>query len=788
MATIFQRSSQGSSVESNTIKVHDPADKILRESQATLASWSKRLNAEDARAERNEQYRQKKFQDEQNNRATNRQWEKTLSEQFIAAVKYNDDVKIKSLETAVRNPKQGVLNQLSELAPSIADTWQAIDEKREKYGKELGRALSFQYGITEQDYQDFNTIKGSIRDFEGKNIAVINKMLERGASWEEIRAVKGLSGYGRLGLKEGEAIRGGQAFKAHQMSVYGKQFDLGKGIGKYSLGTAVTSGNEKILAGVQARVRSEYLEKYKHLDKDLIITHMREPIILAEGRLLSHQAEQNIKSFQSDIKRDETQQIINAINIDGAAGYFAEIDLWAGENGEYMSSASNKAFGYLVSAVESGQITSEQVNQIKEHSLTPKGEKKEVRFDERYWRKADQLDAAVAKFEKGQRDEASAQLAGKELKQKIQTEGLKQQIIDNYENTDNREIMEMLKVAASTGNSSMIKMLQGMLKTSVTGINDTVNIPRLEKLVLSGMLTRAEVIDAQLTPNKTIEWLKKADENNPYKPSDEEDSAFEKEAKRAIENILMRYGQESKNIQSSNLAIVNAHESMRRYFKQGLLDSNGDRSKARDIAIQMFNQDIDAGKMYAIAEHRTVSGVKVYEPHFAQFQLDPKRISYPLSEYTTETVRQNPEIYKEKLIIPEQQVRQFVNDINRNNIKGFPALATHFVNKYQGLNPDGTVKLTELEFMKGQAELLGLEIPDEYFKISDTVMNRIDPKFRRYLGLGSMGVATALNYSGLSSPNTTPKQTGNTMFPNSTSIFREDSNLSSDVFELVGGM
>ena len=90
--------------------------------------------------------------------------------------------------------------------------------------------------------------------------------------------------------------------------------------------------------------------------------------------------------------------------------------------------------------------------------------------------------------------------------------------------------------------------------------------------------------------------------------------------------------------------------------------------------------------------------------------------------------------------------------------------------------------------MKGQAELLGLEIPDEYFKISDTVMNRIDPKFRRYLGLGSMGVATALNYSGLSSPNTTPKQTGNTMFPNSTSIFREDSNLSSDVFELVGGM
>ena len=79
MATIFQRSSQGSSVESNTIKVHDPADKILRESQATLASWSKRLNAEDARAERNEQYRQKKFQEEKENRATNRQWEKTPS-------------------------------------------------------------------------------------------------------------------------------------------------------------------------------------------------------------------------------------------------------------------------------------------------------------------------------------------------------------------------------------------------------------------------------------------------------------------------------------------------------------------------------------------------------------------------------------------------------------------------------------------------------------------------------------------------------------------------------------
>ena len=784
MSNLFRGYSQGSSVESNKIKVKDPSEQILREAQVTLAQWSKRVNAEEGARNRHLQYRQDVYQKEKEQRAIQRETEREFAKSFRDAVQYNNDVKIKSATDAVRNAKSGLIGQLAELAPTAGKIWNDIDAKREKDGTEFGRALVAKYGISSQEYDDFHAIKGNIRDFENKNISVINKILERGGNWDEIEAIRNLSGYQRLGLRQGEAIRGGENYQSWMNQQYGKKIELPNGLGNHSIASAVASDNPQILGATLESKRSEYLRQFKHLDEVLVAEYMRDKFVSVEGRYKSFQQENRIKRIQKKQAQEDENSVVVAFKEGGFEGLQALTQTWSGVDGEYMSDASNRVHGHVLKAIEKGVLNAEHVQQIKEGYLTPKGEKSQVKYEERFPQRAREMDDALMKADKILLEKESIKTRVKEQKERLKTDGLEQAIIADWENTSQEDLMEMFRVAASSGNNSMQKMLQRRMTLSPTGVNDTVNIPHLQKLQLNGMLTRRAVLDAQLSPEKTIKWLKTADALNPFKPTDEEDKSFKQEATRAIENILHRYGKESKHVQSSSLAVSGAHQSMRKYFKQSLLKTNGDRAAAKDLAIQMFNQDIDAGKIYQIAEVREDVPGRPYEPHFKNFQLNPIRISYPLSEYTTESVRQNPEIYKEQLIIPEDQIRQFVSDVTHGRLKGFPPLASHFVNKYTGLNPDGTVKITELEFMKGQAELLGLEIPENYFIINDAAINRIDPKFRRYLSLGPGGVDTALHYSGLSSPNYNHKPTGTKY---SSTIYGEEGNMSEQALAILGG-
>ena len=79
--------------------------------------------------------------------------------------------------------------------------------------------------------------------------------------------------------------------------------------------------------------------------------------------------------------------------------------------------------------------------------------------------------------------------------------------------------------------------------------------------------------------------------DNWYPPEDI-DKLFETTSKRAIEQRLKTFGVESKYILSSSLASMTGHNDMRRYYKMGLMQSNGNVQAAKDIALKMFQDDL----------------------------------------------------------------------------------------------------------------------------------------------------------------------------------------------------
>ena len=113
MSNLFQSSAKASSVESNTIKVENAAEGILREGQATLKKMSNRMKAEEAASTRHIGHLEKKFIAEQKDRERTRKWEMELSKGFIDAVKYNHKVKIDDATNAVKNVNKGALSELA---------------------------------------------------------------------------------------------------------------------------------------------------------------------------------------------------------------------------------------------------------------------------------------------------------------------------------------------------------------------------------------------------------------------------------------------------------------------------------------------------------------------------------------------------------------------------------------------------------------------------------------------------------------------------------------------------
>ena len=737
MSNLFQSSAKASSVESNTIKVKNAAEGILREGQATLQKMSRRMKAEEVSSIKHINNLENKFIAEQKNREKTRKWEMELSKSFIDAVKLNHQVKIDEATSRVKNANKGVLSEVSHLAPSIDRVWNKIDVKREADGKAFGQMLSFKYGITSEDYEAQQGIRGHLKEKAGANNSLRNKMRERGASWEEIEQASRLNGYERLGLAEGVAIRAGRDFPGWENTQYTEVFELGHGLGAYSKATAISSGNSRILAAVDARLLSKYFNQphLKSLDSDLLVTHARERILNHQARGISALRQKNQAVIQENEDRKYRESLWNELEINGPKGVFDYIETISGGETANRPWAVAMMDKHLLAMAGEGRITNDFLIKLANFEFMSG-----VKYGERNWQKMEELYKAKDKHDTEQQILSERTSGASSTDNKIKTFKLEAALTDRYDEVDNRELMSLYTQAVKVNNKPMQDMLQRLMKVSNESINDIANVPHLEKLLVNNMLTKKAVIDSKLTPNAHIEWMQKAKANDKFVPNKETDALFKDTGKRAIEQILQSYGVESKYILSSKLAADTAHNDMRQYYKMGIIKFEGNKEEAKKHALREFQADLRGNDKYHITERTTINGQVIQNPHFTKHHLPAERISYPASEFTTEMVREDPDMWQTKPMMQGATATKWVKEANAGRVKGFPEDALHLCEKY---NWD------ILKFLEAQAQLHDpdLELDKKWHSISEEAHSRVRPEYRYLLNEGEAGVRLGFKLS-----------------------------------------
>ena len=793
--TSFQGYAQSSSVEANTIKVHDPAKKILEEKRRKSDQMRRQGEAETKVRQDWIAAKRTSFEKEDAVRRSNEVLRKGFSADWQKGFSKQWETRIANAEAqaqAARN-KKSTLEQVAHLLPKAMAIEEQIDGKRRKDGMALGNALSTKFGIDIENLDAIQNVKGNLRDLYAADTGAIAELREKGASFEEIQQIRKLSGYRRLGVQEAQLIRGKQSITNFWNNLNDKPLKLGGGLGEHSLVGAMRSGNKnQLVPAVNLEIEKQFLAQFEGFDQDLIKLHLSDAINRQKARINAYTHENDMKRAIADQQEEDKTLLETQINIDGPQAFIDAIHIGSGPNNEYMSHSVEQNGNLVASLIEEGRLGDDFILKLKEHPVLPNGEKVEVAYGKRWGKWIDKFEASSAKFKKNQSAEINAKLALEEARFKLQASQAEDKIIAEYENITESDFVEMYRMATEFNpkNTHLKTTIDKYLGMKRGGVNDELGEPILFRLENNNMLTRAAVINQRMSPEKTNKWLKKADKLNPYKPSDEHDKGFKKEAELAVENILTRYGTKSEKVQSSSMARQYGVKMMRMYYKKAIIDGNSPE-QAQLNAISEFNKLLTTDS-YKISERRNVDGKLIQEPHFPAFQVTPKKFAYPFSQYTTEKFRKNPNIFKEELMGPAEDLIEWGYGVESGTSKGIPPWIYHLTSK-MGTNPDGGQKISpalvayeQLVLAVGRKRADEL-IPRDLLISAVQVENKIDPSWRSIMCLGPNEAQCGLYWSEQTQSNTIKPRpvTGNVNTFKSGSIYRDESGLSDDALEFV---
>tara|TARA_X000001382_G_scaffold1340_1_gene1641 strand:+ start:1334 stop:3718 length:2385 start_codon:yes stop_codon:yes gene_type:complete len=730
--SLFKGYAQKTNLEGNLLKGEDPSDKILEEGRRYLSQWKDVSQGESESQRRYLEGLERKYQLEKADREMGNNLERYYAGNFKKAIATRN-------ETLINNAKQKQAwndkrtKELAQFSPKIGNLIKQQAGNMMEAQREMGRNLVFEFGNDWDSIKAVQALDGDIRDHYQKGNSAVVELYKNGASFEQIDQVRRLNFFQRQGVREGRAIKAGEDFRSYQLSEWRTEFDTSRG--KISLASATASQNSELLELAQSKIRSAYLNKYDDISDHLVAEHMRPYMIRGEGRVRESMLKDKGKAERAEYQKLRTNRLVVEVKKNGSKGFFDLIQLDAGINNENLSNAKREGFRDLNAAVASGQLSGADAEGILMSKFLPRGEKKEVFVEHRFFKEALEVRQSIAKFDTEEAARLNSQGTLQDAIWKKEARNIQDSIVANYEKLDRKTLNEWYAKAKFQGNTHAQKVILSYIKDPQTEANDKTNIPFLENIESKGLLSRSLVIQQGLSAAEQTKWLKKADAQDPTRAKEAEISFFKSHVKGSIEERLKTQGlgAESKNVASTGAALDSGIAKMTRYFSDGMLQHNGNRELAKQYAQKAF--EVDLAKDYNVTLTKTINGVEVKAPHFPAFTVNAELKPYPLSEYTTAKVRENPNISKEELILQPNQVVKFFKDFEHGIYSNYPAEARHFVSKYMGLNPDGTPKMTELQFMVDQMTLLDpkFKLPDLMLEANNQAYKMINPELRRFV-------------------------------------------------------
>ena len=746
MSNLFKGYAQKTDFSGNLLKGVVPAARLLEEGHRYLSQWKDVSQGEQENQERYLRGLEAKFQAEEADRARNRKLEEYFADGWRDALTTRHSQIIKNKQAKVAE-SQRTAQKLAGWSEKATELGVQAGQKIVKAQQDYGQDLALQLGLSWKTVKGIQAADGVFNETYAGTEAAIWEARKKGASWEQINQLHNLNFLGNQGYRVGVAMNAGENYRFNGIINKGS-IERDVRFPQKTLNSAIADGN---LEAVQAHLNlgaREYMQEVianTGISDKLYIKYARDAVNRANGRVITTVKEQAAKTAQQGVQLKAEKSTETKLK-DGVDVYKEFLSKRLDAKGANRAAIWSSEYNNIVGLISKGLIGQVEIDQLMDMDIDVNGDVK--KYIHKFPGRAQGIKDAYSNYLNKLNRNAQIREGEKKRKLKESANALRFDLQNRETPLPPEQLSTMIAEANRLhGNDNDIsKMLIAYNKDHVSDANDTIWVPELERLQNLGLVTASYVKSRNLTPAAERKWMKVAKEQDPFQPTNDEAKALEQHVEGRVEELLSKFGVESKNVSSSDWATTHGKNVIKQYFTAAAKNKDLTRQEMLKQAMERF--EVDVQKDYQVTEFQN----NVRMPHFAKFSVSAKMHSVPLSDITAEELAANPKLPYEKVLVEPAPVVKFWTDVSQGRNTGFPTEARHYVSKF-GLGPNGEVKMTELMFLEAQMKLINpdFEIPEDLKQAHKVGFSQIDPRYQKYITGAHANLnstAVGIKYSG----------------------------------------
>lgn len=309
---------------------------------------------------------------------SNKRLEDSYQQAFKQAYEQKYRVEKANIERESKRPSQ--LDRLSQFSQTLLKEASTLKEQDNKDQQEYGQWLVYQFGVSPDDLSTLKNIESDMKAENVANNAVVNNLRERGATPDQIQAIRNLDGWRLYGAEIAMAKQGKGQYHAflNNPNNRAKEYDMGDGR-TMSLTQAETEGNTADYNHIRNMMFREFNRNYSKLSPEFASEYLYPGLrAVDESDTLQFQTKVAAKLEQETI--DEQNQTLENLDFtkDPNAFQNAVIDAAGGPKAtkESLKVARTELLTRLQERASAGSLSMSEWQDIKTSTWTQDGKSK----------------------------------------------------------------------------------------------------------------------------------------------------------------------------------------------------------------------------------------------------------------------------------------------------------------------------------------------------------------------------------------------------------------------------
>ncbi len=436
----------------NPIQVPDSTRQIAERDQAYIQGMQRQASQLESNRRDYAQGMQRKFATEERNRRDNFEFQQRDAERYQDAVLRNIAVERDNAANALRavGQDQTALEALSGLSQGLSKVLVEYNKKQLVDQEIEGKNLVFENGLSPDVVSRYQAQKAALSESESRLNNVVNQLDFEGVPVSVLEQYLSLSGQRRFGAMKALALQGADNYPVYALQAR-DTLELDIGNGPFTLASA---RNIEEHEAARAAIRSEYLKNFAGINDALLDEYLYPGMREFEANERSQFINQYEKSIQSRIQNERVSSLLAESRANGGAGFLNWVNEISGGDRNLIGDVRRQGFEALAKGIETGQVSPEEWQSIKDFEFVPRGQSKPITIGEYYQGEANVVDNAVAARERALYEERrqDQEIANEEfndlVRQKLNSEGATEeeveQIVEQY-NKNGFRVPEFLR-------------------------------------------------------------------------------------------------------------------------------------------------------------------------------------------------------------------------------------------------------------------------------------------------------------------------------------------------------